>query len=373
MSLHQRWSRLPKSTKAALIAVVPVLVVVLNWLPGMAGEVHQVISRITERRIVLIQVRRGIRPQSGISVAIRDAERVTLIASDLTDGSGAARLKAVPRGYVWIECSFREGLMDYTYSKVHKIESLPYSIELDVERDFYSTAVRSGPPLPIGALRYGGETLQSDRHPTAILHIERLSNVARLHLEMPNSPEMTQLIDALAALGLRVVVEWGELDPANAFGGVFTSEDQLLELRHLYMPRVLGDPWVLYVIYGADDILIGSRGREPSGSMSAVFGNRDGAVVVDVEGRGLDPAGFILHALGHVLNLPDETPERGERETVMSPSVPREGGGGRGVYQFSDLAKLHVRRAPDPFVRPGGSRFLDYGVPQPWIEYQNRK
>lgn len=70
----------------------------------------------------------------------------------------------------------------------------------------------------------------------------------------------------------------------------------------------------------------------------------------------------VIHELGHLLNLPHPWEKHGPSRSAMTypwrwanwnwkdPSV----------YHFDDFGKHHVLHAPEAFVRPGGSEFLEY-------------
>jgi hypothetical protein len=166
----------------------------------------------------------------------------------------------------------------------------------------------------------------------------------------------------LGAVGIELTVVWSdEIDAAELGTDAWPGEQRLQEIMHRHRDiDVSPSMWHLYLLLAPQ--------REPGVELSYLIDaeTRTG-VVVFLPARPEHP-GAVLHAIaheiGHMLNLAHPWEEYGNTRSVMSypwrwsdwswhdPQV----------YQFDPVGVHHLRRGPEPFVRPGGSRFLDRGI-----------
>ncbi|HYI11338.1 MAG TPA: TIR domain-containing protein [Thermoanaerobaculia bacterium] len=212
-----------------------------------------------------------------------------------------------------------------------------------------------------GPIVYGAPFLTADRTVNAVLEIDVVEGLARPPLEVQTSRGTVRLVDVLADNGINATVHWGAI-PASYAGADWNGSelrDAMREYREAEQPGV----WHFYVIMApVSDV---------NGIYSIMFDTdaRRGAAVF-VEGR-QDPRSIMLdmlHELGHEMNLPHPFDAYGDTRSVMSYphhwkdwsyDDPR-------VYQYDSIARTHISRGPNQYVRPGGSKFYDYGAQQSW-------
>lgn len=359
---------------AALTALGTTLI--KDWLPSLVRNTYH---QLTRQKIMIVEIKSKRQPVSGVTIAVTATDSDRIIASGTTNQSGIARLRGISAGLIPVEATLREGPYERRYVKIQKVESLPFYLPLDQDRDFglpvYVAVVTPPPPFPTPSqplqVEYGEPLLPVDRQISAMLQIDWVAGTSRPELQVETSAGILRIEDIFREVGISLEVRWGNELPVSRMGrdGRF-SVKELGDTNKLYRDDAPPDTWPFYLIYG---------GRfETDGVLSIMFDqDRQGAVVfaAEVMSQPHDPRDtlhLIVHEMGHMLNLPHPWQVYGDTRSVMSypwrwsdwslddPDV----------YRFDSFGQQHIRRAPDHYVQPGGSPFLDYGRPIPILGEQ---
>jgi tetratricopeptide (TPR) repeat protein len=225
-------------------------------------------------------------------------------------------------------------------------------------------------PEPL-TVQYGKLLLPEDRRVRALLQMDWIAGTPRPELAVRTSAGLLRLEDLLREVGIDLEVAWRNELPVAVMGpDHLFSDAELLSTLETYREETPPGVWHFYVIYG---------GRHQHGSITSLMfdysrrGGRRRGLAVFPGGAAHRPVFLILHDMGHMLNLPHpwETaygnsrsvmslPERWSNWSWDDPSV----------YRFDAFGQQHIRRAPEEYVRPGASAYLDYGAPAPWLKVQ---
>jgi hypothetical protein len=214
-------------------------------------------------------------------------------------------------------------------------------------------------------VRYGKSGLQTDRKVAAVLEINWIAGPQRPDLLFRSSSGDERLEEILEEVGISVEVRWSSELPPAVMGPDrrFSQAELMATLEQYRSPDLRPDLWHFYLIYGGLHDVPGIR------SMMFDPQRRGAAIFTDPSRSHPNETTFeILHEMGHMLNLPHPWQAYGDTKSIMSFPFrwsdwswddPQ-------VYRFDGFGQHHIRRAPDEYVRPGGSAFLDYGAPLPW-------
>jgi hypothetical protein len=327
-------------------------------------------QQASESHLVVRVVSKG-QPVPGVTIILRCGPQQAAIDSAATDAAGEARLDCSARERVTVEALVTGDERFGFVSREHSPALDGSTLELELERDLHFGAMIRAFPRSSGAgddvsgyrIAYGLPERAEDRQVTAILEIDRIAGLARPSLTVETSAGPLHLADILSAVGIRLDVVWSDEVAAAELGpDTWPGEQRLQEImrRHRNI-EVAPQLWHLYLLLAPQP--------EPGLELSLLIDadTRTGAVVFLPAST--EHPGALIHAvaheIGHMLNLAHPWEEYGNTRSVMSYPwrwsdwswlEPQ-------VYHFDSVGAHHLRRGPEPYVRPGGSRFLDRGVP----------
>jgi hypothetical protein len=377
---------------AALTAVVTT--VMGSWVPSAAVKF---VEWLRQEPVLIVEVTDNNRPVKNVKLSVSIGTSSALLASGETDETGSVKLHDVSPGTLVLEAVLEEGPYVRKYHKFHKVDSLPASLTLDKNKDFFlvtdSTAGQgTGPerPTPTPAssspspatqpldrglqVQYGKEMLQSDRKVQARLEIDRVEGTPLPGMQVGTSDGAVTVEGLFREVGIELEVVISDTLPASVLGtdGAFSVEelkDTMTRYRNASQPG----KWNFYLI-------VAPRATTQAGSFMFDREGRSGCVILTEYARELaasdekysDPRFLtfeVIHELGHMLNLPHPWQAYGDTKSVMSYPFrwPGWSWDDPQVYRFDYFGRRHVSRAPDEYVMPGGSAFLDYGAPLPWL------
>jgi TIR domain len=226
-----------------------------------------------------------------------------------------------------------------------------------------ASATSTSPSAATSPLVYGAPFLTADRSTEAVLEIDVVEGLARPALDVSTSRGTLRLVDVLRDNGINTTVRWGTI-PASAMGADGRFDDD--ELRAAMARHRLADTpdtWHFYVVVASAHAV--------NGVESLMFDDMRRGAAVFVNERD-DPRPILqemIHEIGHEMNLPHPFQAYGDTRSVMTYPVRWRNWSydDPAVYQFDLVGQLHIRRAPEQYVRPGASRFFDYGARQAWV------
>ena len=379
--MGSKWAANGERPKWSLIVITAVLTALgtslaSTWLPGLIGHWYE---KITNQPIVIVEVKRGQQPVSGVKITATDLIEASAVVIGVasTDDKGIARLRLErPAALVFIHASFSEPSFERIYEKTHSIESFPAHFPLEVVKDFrqarvvVTATVGSQPSAAVGSLKiqYDQSPLSSDRRMKARLEVDWLKSTPRPSFQANTTAGVVRLEDLLKEVGIELQVVWSNELPQHVMGpdGRFTN-NELLTTMEQYRNEEQENIWHFYLI-------LGGQFQHP-GVLSVMFDSklRRGGALFDVRQQLNDPQRALytaIHSIGHMLNLPHPWQAYGDRLSVMT--YPFRWGDkwsfdNPDVYRFDEVARQHILRSPERYVRPGGSAFLEYGTRQPWV------
>jgi hypothetical protein len=350
-----------------------------SWLPSVATNL---VEWLRQEPILFVLVHDGDRPVKDVKIAVSSAASDEVLDSGATDEAGAVKLRKASRGMLYVVASYDEGTVIRWHKELHKIEALPHVIRLDKEKSFPLRLARApAPPAPApqtGGAGAGGEgspygkpLLTSDRSVQARLEIDWVEGTSPPGLSFHTSAGPARIEDVFREVGVELEVLMSDALPAGVMGadGAFNNEE-LMAAMNAHRNISHEGKWNFYLI-------VAPRATTPVGSFLFDAERRQGSVILTEYGRelgALDPQYLdprfityeVIHEVGHMLNLPHPWQKYADTRSVMSSPYrwadwswddPQ-------VYRFDEFGRRHIRRAPDEYVRPGGSAFLDYGPTQ---------
>jgi hypothetical protein len=299
----------------------------------------------------------------------------------------------VTTGVLVLEAVLDEGPYIYKCRKHLKVESLPLTVPVDKSQDCYVELARAANDRASGAaqptptsmqapsptphaeygLRYGKELLQSDRRVQARLEIDWVDGTELPPIKINTSHGAVTVEELFREVGIDLEIVTSDKLPVSVLGsdGAFSVEELAGVMKdHQNMSQP--EKWNFYLV-------VTPRATTQAGSFMFDPVRRRGAAIVTeygkelalYDGRYSDPRLLtfeVIHEIGHMLNLPHPWQAYGDTKSVMSYPFrwsdwswddPQ-------VYRFDNFGQRHIIRAPDEYVMPGGSAFLDYGAPLPW-------
>lgn len=220
-------------------------------------------------------------------------------------------------------------------------------------------------------LVYGAPLLDEPRIQDAILEIDRIDGTEQFRFESQTYAGTLTLQDIFMELGLNLEVQWSSIIPHEAMGedGQFTIEE-LNIARNQYRDRFDESVWHFYLIAGGEftsqgvaSIMFDTENRHGS----AIF---DNAIYGDF---GAPVLWTVLNTLGLQMNLPPPFNAYGDTRSVMTyfDRWPNWDWEDPAVFYYDEFGVMHLRWAPEQFVRPGGSPFFNYGGTTPWQELRD--
>jgi hypothetical protein len=309
-------------------------------------------------------------PVPGVIITLRSGPQQDAITSFTTDLAGEARFDCPVIDKVTVEALLTGDERFLFAARELSLAGDGYLLELVLDRDFRSGQMIRAFPRSSGAdddvsgyrIVYSLPELCEDRQVTAVLEIDRIAGLARPALTVKTRDGPLHLADVLSKVGIELKVVWSDEIAAEELGPEsWPGEQRLLEVMHKHRNiEVAPQQWHLYLLLAPQP--------EPGLELSLLIDadTRYGAVVFE-PAKPEHPGALvhtIAHEIGHMLNLAHPWEEYGNTRSVMSyPSRwsdwswydPR-------GYHFDAVGAHHLRRGPEPYVRPGGSRFLDRGL-----------
>jgi hypothetical protein len=389
-----------QSIKVAVITAVAaalVTLIVSSWLPNLFTKTYDWLSGT---RLLVVEVSDGAKPVEGVKLSLTPVTTGVVQDHGVTDSSGRLTLRDVSTGRFSVEAAYEEGPNVRRYGRVHTVEALPYVIRLDL-KDFplQPAVVASAPPAhpsptpspaspstpsptPAEApttsdVRYGSPLLTSDRKVQAILEIDSVEGTSLPTLEVATGAGTLKVQDIFRKLGVELEIVRNGTIPRSVLGpdGTFNNEELKFVMR-TYMDAARPGKWHFYIV-------VAPRATIPTSSfMFDSAGRRGAAILIEYnhelglsDSRYADPRALVfqvIHEMGHMLNLPHPWQAYGDTKSVMSYPYrwadwswddPQ-------VYNFDEFGQQHIRRAPEMYVMPGGSSFLNYGGPVRWMASQ---
>jgi len=382
---------------AAVTALVTGLIT--NWLPTL---VTKAIEWMRQDPVVIVQVFNDDgTPLDGVKVLLSHSTTDAALDFGTTDKDGLLKLRKVILGTLALEAVLEEGSNVRKHRGFYKIDSFPYIVKLSRSKDFSLTAGSALPsanptpnatpspfangsptpsPLaspattPVGTptpgsrdafrIRYGKEPLTTDRRVKARLEIDWVEGTQVPELKAQTSAGTIQLEDVLNEVGIELEVVVSDKLPVSVMGSDNSlSEEEAKRIAASYRNAMQPDKWHFYLI-------VVPKAENEITSFMFDTETRSGAALVTGT-RAPDRRFFffsVVHEIGHMLNLPHPFQAYGDTKSVMSYfwrwsdwswDDPR-------IYRFDQFGQTHIRRAPDEYVTPGRSAFLDYGAPVKW-------
>jgi hypothetical protein len=304
-----------------------------------------------------------------VTITLRSGPQQAAIASTASDSAGEARFGCPATDKVTVEALLTDDDWFKLATREHSLAAGCSPLELELERDFRSGQMTWAFPRSSGGgddvsgyqIAYGLPGLAEDRQVTAVLEIDRIVGLARQSLTVETRDGPLRLVDILSRVGIELEVVWSDEVAGEELGhDAWPGEQRLLEIMRRHRNVEVAPPhWHLYLLLTPQ--------REPWLELSYLIDadTRSGAVV-SVPAVPQHPGALVhamAHEIGHMLNLAHPWEEYGNTRSVMSyPSRWSDWSWGDPQgYHFDAVGALHLRRGPEPYVRPGGSRFLDRG------------
>jgi hypothetical protein len=355
---------------AALTAFVTSIVT--EWLPKL-------VERLFRDPYVLVEVHRDNQPVSGVNITLENPRKASerVIGTGLTDEKGTITVtlpSVAEPPIIFIHGSFREADVERRYEKSHSFEKYPAQVHLDV-KDFRSLQISqpvvSAPEKAqpsTNKIVYADQPLQADRRVQAILEIDWLVGTPRPELKVSTPEGELGLRSLLAEVGIDLEVAWSDELPRSVMGNDNRfSDEELISVMESNRDAALGDKWHFYIVLG---------GEHSSGPVYDLLFDpelRRGGAVFDLAMNNLQSGEVlfsVIHTMGHMMNLPHPWQAYGDTKSVMT--YPFRWGekfplSSSDFYRFDSVARRHMARSPAQYVKPGGSRFLEYGKQQPWV------
>ncbi|HEX8179636.1 MAG TPA: hypothetical protein VF525_08860 [Pyrinomonadaceae bacterium] len=380
---------------AAVTALVTIIV--STWLPNLFTKAYDWASG---RQLLVVEVSDGAKPVEGVKLSVTPVTTGVVQDHGITDSSGRLTLRNVSVGMFSVEAVYEEGPNVRKYGRVHTVEALPNVIRLDLKDfPFQPTVVASAPPAhPIATpilvppsapspapseeakpsdIRYGSPLLTADRKVQAVLEIDSVEGTSLPPLEVSTRAGTIKVEDIFKELGIDLEIVRNGTVPKSVLGPDETfNNDELKFVMRTYMNAVRPGKWHFYIV-------VAPRATIPTSSFMFDSAERKGAAILTEynhelglsDSRYADPRALVfqvIHEMGHMLNLPHPWQAYGDTKSVMSYPYrwtdwswddPQ-------VYNFDEFGQKHIRRAPDMYVMPGGSSFLNYGAPVSWMASQ---
>jgi hypothetical protein len=217
----------------------------------------------------------------------------------------------------------------------------------------------------------------SDRKVQAILEIDSVEGTSLPPLQAATSTGVVKIEDVFRELGIELEVVRNGTLPRSVLGADMAfNNNELNTAMKTYMNVAQPGKWHFYIV-------VAPRATIPTSSFMFDSAGRRGAAILTEYNQELglsdvryaDPRSLVfqvIHEMGHMLNLPHPWQAYGDTKSVMSYPYrwvdwswddPQ-------VYHFDEFGQKHIRRAPDMYVMPGGSSFLNYGGPVKWMASQ---
>jgi len=314
-------------------------------------------------------------PVKGVRIAATSMLKNQVLASGVTDDHGRAHLDNLHvNTLIAIEAVADEGPYQLVHSEVFKVADLPAKHELEKSKDFRHRAV----PLATAStstvtstaaarpnINYGEPILTVPRLAQARLEIDWITGITRPNLVVNTTSGPKSIEELFRQNGIEVEVQWSDELPASVAGSDGRMNDgELRQVMARYRSGDEADRWHLYLVIAS--------AFETDGVISLMFDdNRRGAALFVNDLRGQDARELVLsimHEAGHEMNLPHPFQTYGDTRSVMTYPFrwPNWSYDDPTVYLYDAFGKWHIHRAPDRYVRPGSSKFLDYGATPPW-------
>ena len=347
--------------------------IVSDWIPSLVKEIYE---ELTAQPVLLVEVKRSHSPVSGVAITTSDVLRDGVLETAITDKSGLARLNisSTPK-HVHLHVSLREGTLDRIHQGIREITKWPYQIRLDLAKDFESVQVASTSHVTTNTavdkisknIEYGETLLKIDRTVSAVLEIDWVKGTPHPKLEVPTKSGPLTLESVFQDIGISLELQWDEELPISVLGNDNTfNQKELISVMDQHRGKHPEPVWHFYVILGPS--------FENTPILSLMFDTelRRGAALFN-DKNNFQNAAFtlstLIHEIGHLLNLPHPWQAYGDTRSVMT--YPHRWSDSwdwkdPDVFHFDWFGRRHVKRAPTKYVKPGQSRFLDYGAPLPW-------
>lgn len=382
---------------AAVTALVTGLIT--NWLPTLFTKTYE---WMRQDPVVIVRVFNDDgNPLDGVKIALSHSVTGAGLDFGTTDKNGELKLRKCRLGTLALEAVLEEGSTIRTHRDFYRVDAFPYIVKLTRSKDFSFIALNSsrsanpaatpyatpspyanGSPTPSPQaspattpvttdgsrdafrIRYGKEPLTTDRKVKARLEIDWLEGSQMPELKAQTSAGTIRLEDVLNEVGIELEVVRSDKLPASVVGPDGTlNEQEAKNIAALYKNARQPDKWHFYLI-------VVPKAENDITSFMFDPQTRSGAALVT--GTDAPDQRFffvsIIHEIGHMLNLPHPFQAYGDTKSVMSYfwrwsdwswDDPQ-------IYRFDQFGQTHIRRAPDDYVMPGRSAFLDYGAPVKW-------
>lgn len=393
-----------KTVKTIIItAAVTALVtgLIANWIPSLLSITY---DWVRQDSILIVQIYDDDgSPVNGVKMSVSQSVSDLLLDSGTTDQNGRVKLRKVTKGMLALEGELQEGPYFRQYRMIHAIQSFPHLITLNRNKDFsrsiakaslgtdgpitviptpspistqnpgaspspQATPVQTPTPRPQDAYRikYGKEPLTTDRRIKARLEIDWLDGTQVPELKAQTSIGTIGLEDLLKEVGIELEVVHSDKLPANVLGpNRSLSDEEAHSIAKSYRNAMQADKWHFYLIVvpTVDDQMVSFLSDTETRSGAAVSTNFP---IPDTRFFFFS----VVHEIGHMLNLPHPFQAYGDTKSVMSYfwrwkdwswDDPQ-------IYRFDQFGQGHIRRAPDEYVMPGQSAFLNYGAPVKWVQ-----
>ena len=355
---------------AALTSIATTLVA--KWMPAVVSTLY---SRSTENPVVVVEIQRKSNPVSGVAVTVSDVSKPStqVVATGQTDHNGIVPLPVRRDDRIlFLQATTREGDIERQYERLHSFESIPAHVTLNLESFrrtpvVIATRTHSDDPGTSGFL-YSDDPLTSDRTVGAVLEIDFLEGTEPSEFVGRTSiGDQVTLAGLLEEVGIIVEVVWDDELPRSVMGSNSMFEvHELVDVMETHLDAEQQGKWHFYIVYG---------GAFEAGPMYEIMFDgpqRRGSAVFDSAIQSTESGALLhamMHTIGHMLNLPHPWQAYGDTESVMTYPyrwntafpLPRK------FYRFDSVASRHIRRSPEKYVRPGASKFGEYGREQPWV------
>ena len=313
-------------------------------------------------------------------VTLRDPTTARILSRD-TPAAGMIRISRTPGDYVLeIEAPGHRRARVHLQlatgpAQAFLVELNESILPLGIQRLLPAAITSLRPTTYAEQVRYGEPTLTAPRQVKAILEIDWTMDSAsgrdQPPLEVETRIGTIGLREVLRDVGIDLEVRWDEELPRAVMGldGGFTVAELKKALEGFRNAEVDEDTWHFYAVVGGLYVEQGLGPRPHVLSMMFDEEKRRGFAIFDaaLAGSPRSLMSLVLHEMGHSMNLPHPGSTYGDTRSVMSD--PSRWGGDLAdpaLYTFDAFGRAHIGMAPEHYVRPDGSSYMDYGNPLPW-------
>ena len=236
-----------------------------HWLPSLISRLYE---RITEQPVLIVEVEKGRRPVAGIAIVATGPASEEILSSGSTNESGIARLPGIRKGRIVLEAILREGPYERKYVEVLKVDSVPYSLSLDTERDFSprilvatrTQPVRVGTEVSVISKltefkwTYGKKPrLSQDRRVQGVLEIDWVKGTEKSRLAVSTQEGNLSIKTLLSEIGINLKVVWStELSLSVMGSDRKFQQNELMNTMETYRDSFREDAWHFYLILGGN-------------------------------------------------------------------------------------------------------------------------